>query len=136
LLAICFAPSLSDSIIFLTLTRLVVVIKLLNFRFALFTPPLGDYHTSLGMAPRTRLERSESVRRLVSRSSAAGRRDARSAIEGRRNRAQRVSGMRGALEGRSATKPRSSGGGGGFAGVGDPRARRQNVHQWTHTIHT
>jgi hypothetical protein len=42
-LAICFAPSLSDSIIFLTLTQLVVVIKLLNFRFALFTPPLGDF---------------------------------------------------------------------------------------------
>jgi hypothetical protein len=42
LLAICFAPSLSDSIIFLTLTRLVVVIKLLHFRFALFTP-LGDF---------------------------------------------------------------------------------------------
>jgi hypothetical protein len=37
-LAICFAPSLSDSLLFLTLTRLVVVIKLLNFRFALFTP--------------------------------------------------------------------------------------------------
>jgi hypothetical protein len=30
---------LSDSIIFLTLTRLVVVIKFVNFRFALFTPP-------------------------------------------------------------------------------------------------
>jgi hypothetical protein len=40
---ICFAPSLSDSIIFLTLTRLVVVIKFVNFRFALFTPPLGDF---------------------------------------------------------------------------------------------
>ena len=40
-LAICFAHSLADSIIFLTLTRLVVVIKLLNFTFALFTPPLG-----------------------------------------------------------------------------------------------
>jgi hypothetical protein len=34
---------LSDSIIFLTLTRLVLVLKLLNFRFALFTPPLGDF---------------------------------------------------------------------------------------------
>jgi hypothetical protein len=34
---------LSDSIIFLTLTRLVVVIKFVNFRFALFTPPLGDF---------------------------------------------------------------------------------------------
>jgi hypothetical protein len=43
-LAICFAPSLADSIIFLTLTRLVVVIIFENFSFALFTPPLGDYH--------------------------------------------------------------------------------------------
>jgi hypothetical protein len=38
-LAICFAPSLADSIIFLTLTRLVVVIIFENFSFALFTPP-------------------------------------------------------------------------------------------------
>jgi hypothetical protein len=30
-------------IIFLTLTRLVVVIKFVNFRFSLFTPPLGDF---------------------------------------------------------------------------------------------
>jgi hypothetical protein len=43
-LAICFAPSLADSIIFLTLTRLVVVIIFENFSFALFTPPLGDFH--------------------------------------------------------------------------------------------
>jgi hypothetical protein len=43
LLTICFAPSLSDSFIFLTLTRLVVVLKFINFRFALFTPPLGDF---------------------------------------------------------------------------------------------
>jgi hypothetical protein len=40
LLVICFAPSLVDSIIFLTLTRLVVVINFVNFSFALFTPPL------------------------------------------------------------------------------------------------
>jgi hypothetical protein len=33
-----FAPSLADSIIFLTLTRLVVVIIFDNFSFALFTP--------------------------------------------------------------------------------------------------
>jgi transposase InsO family protein len=39
LLAICFAPSLADSFIFLTLTRLVVVFIFVNFRFALFTPP-------------------------------------------------------------------------------------------------
>jgi hypothetical protein len=32
-----------DLIIFLTLTRLVVVIIFENFSFALFTPPLGDY---------------------------------------------------------------------------------------------
>jgi hypothetical protein len=38
LLTICLAPSLSDSFIFLTLTRLVVVLKFINFRFALFTP--------------------------------------------------------------------------------------------------
>jgi hypothetical protein len=44
LLAICFAPSLADSIIFLTLTRLVVVIIFENFSFAIFTPPLGDFH--------------------------------------------------------------------------------------------
>jgi hypothetical protein len=43
-LGICFAPSLSDSFIFLTLTRLVVVFIFVNFSFALFTPPLGDYH--------------------------------------------------------------------------------------------
>jgi hypothetical protein len=43
-LAICFAPSLADSFIFLTLTRLVVVFIFVNFSFALFTPPpLGDY---------------------------------------------------------------------------------------------
>jgi hypothetical protein len=46
LIAICFAPSLADSIIFLTLTRLVVVIIFENFSFALFTPTLGDYHLS------------------------------------------------------------------------------------------
>jgi hypothetical protein len=44
LLTICCAPSLSDSFIFLTLTRLVVVLKFINFRFTLFTPPLGDFH--------------------------------------------------------------------------------------------
>jgi hypothetical protein len=38
LLAICFASSLADSIIFLTLTRLVVVIIFENYSFALFTP--------------------------------------------------------------------------------------------------
>jgi hypothetical protein len=43
LLAICFSPSLADLIIFLTLTRLVVVINFVNFSFALFTPPLGNF---------------------------------------------------------------------------------------------
>jgi hypothetical protein len=47
LLAICFSPSLSDSFIFLTLTRLVVVLKFINFRFALFTPHLGDFQKFL-----------------------------------------------------------------------------------------
>jgi hypothetical protein len=47
-LAICFAPSLADSIIFLTLTRLVVVFIFVNFTFALFTPPLGDFHRLSG----------------------------------------------------------------------------------------
>jgi hypothetical protein len=46
LFAICFAPSLADSFIFLTLTRLVVVFIFVNFSFALFTPPLGDYQSS------------------------------------------------------------------------------------------
>jgi hypothetical protein len=43
LIAICFAPSLADSFLFLTLTRLVVVFIFVNFSFALFTPPLGDF---------------------------------------------------------------------------------------------
>jgi hypothetical protein len=47
LFAICFAPSLADSFIFLTLTRLVVVFIFVNFSFPLFTPPLGDYQISL-----------------------------------------------------------------------------------------
>jgi hypothetical protein len=51
-LAICFAPSLADSFIFLTLTRLVVVFIFVNFSFALFTPPLGDFHNPLMEARR------------------------------------------------------------------------------------
>jgi hypothetical protein len=47
LLAICFAPSLADSFIILTLTRLVVVFIFVNFSFALFTPPLGDFQIPL-----------------------------------------------------------------------------------------
>jgi hypothetical protein len=47
-LAICFAPSLSwTRFLFVTLTRLVVVFIFVNFSFALFTPPLGDYHKPL-----------------------------------------------------------------------------------------
>jgi hypothetical protein len=49
-------PSLSDSFLFLTLTRLVVVIKFINFRFALFTPPLGDFHN-----PRQNMESTKYV---------------------------------------------------------------------------
>jgi hypothetical protein len=37
-----------ELVIFLTLTRLVVVLKFINFRFALFTPPLGDFQRGLG----------------------------------------------------------------------------------------
>jgi hypothetical protein len=50
---ICFAHSLADSIIFLTLTRLVVVINFVNFSFALFTPPLGNFQDSVPLAHRT-----------------------------------------------------------------------------------
>jgi hypothetical protein len=60
-LAICFAPSLADLIIFLTLTRLVVVIIFENFSFTLFTPPLGDIHILLG---RRFLGEEKSNRRL------------------------------------------------------------------------
>ena len=41
-----FLRPLSNLIIFLTLTRLVVVINFENFSFALFTPPLGDFQQS------------------------------------------------------------------------------------------
>jgi hypothetical protein len=40
---ICFYALSRTRIIFLTLTRLVVVINFVNFSFALFTPPLGDF---------------------------------------------------------------------------------------------
>jgi hypothetical protein len=46
-LGICFAPSLSDSFIFLTLTRLVVVFIFVNFSFALFTPPSRRLSTTI-----------------------------------------------------------------------------------------
>jgi hypothetical protein len=48
LLEICFAPSLADSFLLLTLTRLVVVFIFVNFSFTLFTPPLGEYHSPYG----------------------------------------------------------------------------------------
>jgi hypothetical protein len=54
LLEICFAPSLADSVLFLTLTRLVVVFIFVNFSFALFTPPLGDYHRPPTLRPSVR----------------------------------------------------------------------------------
>jgi hypothetical protein len=47
-----------DSIIFLTLTRLVVVIIFENFSFALFTPPLGNFQ--LVSKPGTSLEPNRS----------------------------------------------------------------------------
>jgi hypothetical protein len=49
-----FVSSLADSFIFLTLTRLVVVIIFENFSFALFTPPLGDYHIGIIRSDRQR----------------------------------------------------------------------------------
>jgi hypothetical protein len=64
LLAICFAPSLADSFIFLTLTRLVVVFIFVNFSFALFTPPLGDYHSRCGEKNRGRHGHRDPVRGL------------------------------------------------------------------------
>jgi hypothetical protein len=36
----------------LTLTRLAVVFIFVNFSFALFTPPLGDYHQSTTLGPK------------------------------------------------------------------------------------
>jgi hypothetical protein len=47
LLEICFAPSVADSFLFLTLTRFVVVFTFVKYSFALFTPPLGDYQVAL-----------------------------------------------------------------------------------------
>jgi hypothetical protein len=38
-----FSPSLSDSFIFLTLTRLVVVLKVCKFQICPIHPPLGDF---------------------------------------------------------------------------------------------
>jgi hypothetical protein len=61
LLAICFAPSLADSFIFLTLTRLVVVFIIVNFSFALFTPPLGDYQRATGRAAGTGTPRARKL---------------------------------------------------------------------------
>jgi hypothetical protein len=43
-----FSPSLSDLVLFLTLTQLVVVLKVYKFQICLFTPPpLGDFHDSV-----------------------------------------------------------------------------------------
>ena len=74
---------LADSILFLTLTRLVVVFIFVNFSFALFTPPLGDYHRvrALGQVERSFLWclwqgltacQSHSVKGYCSRSGAGG----------------------------------------------------------------
>ena len=54
-LAICFAPPLTGFIIFLTLTRLVVVIVFENFSFTLFTPPLGDFQSSQRSTEQSRI---------------------------------------------------------------------------------
>jgi hypothetical protein len=47
LLAICFPPSLADSVLFLTLTRLVVVFIFVKFQFRPIHPPLGDYQIEI-----------------------------------------------------------------------------------------
>jgi hypothetical protein len=47
-LAICFAPSLTDSIIFLTLTRLVVVI-ILRISVSPYSPPSRRLSTKMSM---------------------------------------------------------------------------------------
>jgi hypothetical protein len=70
-LAICFVPSLVDLIIFLTLTRLVVVIIFENFSFALFTPPLGDFQEP----PQRESRRWRNRRRNVRRHHEAGERN-------------------------------------------------------------
>jgi hypothetical protein len=49
------------------LTRLVVVLKFINFRFALFTPPLGDFQ--LGMRVGRAAFKKESIPRAVDMSS-------------------------------------------------------------------
>jgi hypothetical protein len=54
-----FTLSLSDLFIFLTLTRLVVVLKFINFKFALFTPPLGDFQLVSEPGASLELNRSE-----------------------------------------------------------------------------
>jgi hypothetical protein len=64
-LAICFAPSLVDSIIFLTLTRLVVVIIFENFSFALFTPSLGDFQLASTMLLRVGLALQELLQNFI-----------------------------------------------------------------------
>jgi hypothetical protein len=57
---------LSDSIIFLTLTRLVVVINFVNFSVALFTPPLGDFQEDIrGNRRSSRGDFSQLIRGLV-----------------------------------------------------------------------
>jgi hypothetical protein len=74
-LGICFAPSLADSFIFLTLTRLVVVFIFINFSFALFTPPLGDYHLcyTYAHAHIKRVRSMQCVRHLITQTTRNGR---------------------------------------------------------------
>ena len=42
-----FSPSLSDSVVFLTLTQLVVVLKVCKFQICLFTPLYATFSASL-----------------------------------------------------------------------------------------
>jgi hypothetical protein len=53
-----FSLSLSDSVIFLTLTQLIVVLKVCKFQICLFTPPIGDFQ--LVSEPGTLLEPNRS----------------------------------------------------------------------------
>jgi hypothetical protein len=72
-----------DSIIFLTLTRLIVVINFVNFSFALFTPPpLGDFHQPVVPRRRPPARVAEHQRELERRGQRGGRRLARARTRG------------------------------------------------------
>jgi hypothetical protein len=63
------ALSLSDSLLFLTLTRLVVVINFVNCSFALFTPPLGDFQYEINHKQENK--RGERKKQIISKRSSA-----------------------------------------------------------------